>query len=124
MSYPSIKLAVTEGLSTEEQKELLWAAFQKDLPLGIQFLREQAENVRATGERILTINDPNSPLGKQIIRLLGTDIARGICEEKLGVAFGLFNCCAPVTAPTKKDLNMTYLEQIQLQNGVMASADC
>jgi len=124
MSYPSIKEVDATALSVEEQKDVLWDAFQKDLPLGIQFLTEEAGKVRANGERSLVANDPNSPLGKQVIRLLGTDIARSICEEKLGVAFGFYNCCGSVTAPSKGELKMSYLEQIQLQNGVLASADC
>ena len=124
MSYPSIKDVNALSLSVEEQKEVLWGAFQKDLPLGIQFLSGEAEKVRMNGERSLVANDPNSALGKQVIRLLGTDIARAICEEKLGVAFGFYNCCASVTARAKSELKMSYLEQIQLQNDVLASPAC
>ena len=124
MSYPSIKDVDATILSKEEQKELLWSAFQKDLPFGMEFLRSEAEKVRRDSVRSLVANDPTSPLGKQVIRLLGTDIARSICEEKFGVAFGFYNCCASVTARTKAELNLSYIEQIQLQNGVMASPAC
>lgn len=124
MSYPSIKNFNAQGVSVQDQKEALWNAFHQDLPLGVVFLKDEAERVKNTGERILTSNDPNSPLGKQIIRLLGTDIARSILEEKLGVAFGFYNCCTSVTGPTRTQLNMSYEEQIQLQNGILASADC
>ena len=124
MSYPSIKDVDVTGLSVEEQKEVLWNAFEKDLPLGMQFLAGEAEKIRDTGERSLVVNDPGSPLGKELIRLLGTDIARSICEEKLGVAFGFYNCCASVAARTKTELRLSYLEQIQLQNGVVSSALC
>ena len=124
MSYPSIKGVDVEGLSIEGQKEVLWNAFHADLPLGISFLKEESRKVSGSGERSLMIEDPGSALGKQLIRLLGTDIARAICEERLGVAFGIYNCCGVVTAPNKSDLKMSYMEQIQLQNGAIASANC
>lgn len=75
-------------------------------------------------KRILRIENPNSTLGKQIIRLLGTDIARDICQRKLGAQFGLYNCCGVVAAYRHNNLALSLREQIELQNGVLASADC
>lgn len=130
MSYPSIKEIVNnqdialETASKSRLEELLWEALGRDLPLGITFLGAQAEDVKNTGIRSLKTESPNSPLGKQLIRLLGTDIARHICEQKFGVAFGFYNCCSSVAAPTKELLDLSVLEQIKLQNGMLASADC
>lgn len=124
MSYPSVAGINARDMVPQEQEDTLWCAFNTDLPLGIAFLTNQAEKVKTTGERDLISEDPNSPLGKQIIRLVGTDIARGIVERRLGVAFGLYNCCISVCAPDESELNMTMLEQIEFQNGARGSADC
>ncbi len=130
MSYPSItqiseqKKVNLEGASTKEVEEMLWDAFHVDLNEGMNYLAHFSKEVKDSQDRIMKIEDPNSSLGKQIIRLLGTDIARNLLEKRLGIAFGLYNCCAAVGAPTKEELHMSAHEQVQLQNGVLATADC
>jgi hypothetical protein len=124
MSYPSIKNVNPDMLDEREREMALLAAFRQDLPLGTAAIERYAQEVKESGVRKIFIEDPNSPLGRQISRLLGTDVARGILERHHGVAFGLFNCCAPVVAPNHESLAMTTTEQINLQNGVLASADC
>jgi len=130
MSYPSIAAVLEErhvDLDTAPHAELegvLLEAFRRNLPNGMSYLKTAAAWVKETGQRLLGPEDPNSPLGKQLIRLLGTDIARGIVEREFGVAFGLYNCCGVVAAPTHEALAMSMREQILLQNGVLASADC
>ena len=130
MSYPSIKKIIEQkkfDLEEENEEELtsaLWEAFEHDLPQGISYLQKMAENVKKNKQRLLQIEDPKSKLGQEIIRLVGTDIARDIVEQKLGIALGLYNCCAPVAALKKEDLHMSSLEQIQLQNGTKGYADC
>lgn len=111
-------------MTRQDLKEALWQTFQQDLPLATTYLENMACQTRKLGQRQLKIENPNSDLGKQIIRLIGTDIARQIVEGKLGVAFGLYNCCSPVCALTRKELNLSLVEQISLQNGELASADC
>jgi hypothetical protein len=91
-------------------------AFERDLPLGFAYIAELVAKVRTTGQRLLQREDPHSPLGGQLTRLLGTDIARGVLTRRFGVAFGLYNCCAPVCALTAVELNMTASEQISLQS--------
>jgi hypothetical protein len=130
MSYPAVSHVVSSlgiDLDTADDTTLasaLWQAFEIDLPLGVAYLQRQAQVVLRAGQRLLTIEDPNSPLGKQLIRLVGCDISRAVCEQRLGVAMGIYNCCSPVLAPTKAALAMTSLEQIRLQDGTLASADC
>lgn len=130
MSYPSIASIVHEmGLSLEsanpeELKEALWRALSTDLSTGITYLQTVATECLTQGVRLLKVEDPNSVLGKQLIRLLGTDVARQLCSERLGVAFGFYNCCSPVIAPAANMLNLSILEQVQLQNGDLAHADC
>jgi hypothetical protein len=124
MSYPSIKNVDPDTLTERERESALLAAFRHDLPLGMAAIEKDAREVKRSGIRKLVPEDPNSPLGKQIIRLLGTDIARSILEQHYGVAFGLYNCCGRVVAADRESLAMTTTEQIKLQNGVLASADC
>jgi len=130
MSYPSITAVLKErhvDLDTASYTELegvLLEAFRRNLPIGISYLQQVAARVKQAGRRVLEPEDPNSSLGKQLIRLLGTDVARGIVEREFGVAFGLYNCCGVVAAPTREALVMNMREQILLQNGVLASADC
>jgi hypothetical protein len=130
MSYPSVKQVLeksgftVESANADELRAALWETFALDLAEGINHLTAVAKRVKETGERVLNIQDPNSPLGKQLIRLVGTDIARSICQQQLGVAFGIYNCCGIVAASNQSGLNMTMQEQIKLQNGEFASADC
>lgn len=130
MSYPSLasiteKKAVNLEEADQEEIDLVFIeAFKKDLNKGYEYLKDLAEQAREEGGRVLKIEDPNSSLGKQLIRLLGTDVARNILSRHLGVAFGLYNCCSPVAAPSEDELNLSAAEQAKLQNGDMASADC
>lgn len=126
MSYPSLPQYIealgldAETASDTELQPAFVAAFRTDLPKGFHYLEEMAAEVRATGQRIRWDENPNSELGREICRLVGTDEARAICERELGVAFGLYNCCSPVAAPSKEKLNMTLREQAKLQQ----SPDC
>jgi len=130
MSYPSInEIMERRGInantaSATDLKSALWEAFETNLPDGVAYLRSLAEKVKSGGKRILQPEDPNSPLGKQLIRLIGTDVARGICQTELGIGLGLYNCCGVVGAPSEMDLAMTVQEQIALQDGTLATADC
>ncbi len=130
MSYPSITAVLEEqhidldAATHAELEGVLLEAFRRNLPDGMSYLETIGTQVKQTGRRLLEPKDPNSPLGKQLIRLLGTDVARGIVERELGVVFGLYNCCGVVAAPTRETLAMSMREQILLQNGMLASADC
>jgi hypothetical protein len=113
MSYPSIKEIVAHrGLDLQNANEnqikpVLLEAFRVDLSNGMSFLEKLAAEVKATGKRLLHIESPNSPLGKQLIRLLGADISRKLVTENLGVAFGFYNCCNVVCALDEAALHMT-----------------
>lgn len=133
MSYPSIVAVARErglDLTTASEAECgkaLLEAFERDLPLGMACLRSLAETVNRTDEVLLRTEDPSSPLGKQLIRLVGTDVARELVEERFGVALGFYNCCSVKVGPKKKGRNglkLSRREQIKLQNGDIARADC
>ena len=130
MSYPAITEILTKNkinieTATEEQlEECLWEAFQTNLPEGLNWVKNLAEQALSQEAKVLLTEDPNSALGKQIARLLGTDIARGILQKKFGVAFGFYNCCNGAAAPRESMLKLSAREQIMFQNGVLAHADC
>jgi hypothetical protein len=91
MSYPSIKEIAPDflELNPTEQEHALWNAFHVDLPLGLTRLKE----IVAMNSPDIQWHDPNGSVGKEIIRLLGCDISRRVCESNLGVHFALYNCC-------------------------------
>ncbi len=131
MSFPSIQECLeAEGVtdleeaSPDQLHRAYIAAFDKDLPLGMVWLRQKASHISGGDHRHLFTEDPSSPLGRQLIRLCGADIARKHVSRELGVAIGFYNCCNVVVAPNADMLDMSDIEQIQLQNGVLASADC
>lgn len=130
MSYPAIKEIIAsrninlETASEEQLEECLWEAFQTNLPDGVAWVKNLAEQAVLADKKVLLSEDPNSALGKQIARLLGTDIARGILQKKFGVAFGFYNCCSGAAAPRESMLKLSAREQVMFQNGVLAHADC
>jgi len=131
MSFPSVQEYLEEqGVNdprqaTEEQMHrALMKAFWHDLPDGMIYLQQMAQECKRLGRRILKIEDPNTSLGKQLTRLCGATIPRRHVQQEFGIALGFYNCCGPVAAPREDELNMSDLEQIMLQNGEMASADC
>jgi hypothetical protein len=137
LSFPSIVRIIEErGVDLETASETtlrnaLWEAFQTDLPEGIAWLRNLVSDMAAKKNVVMRSEDPNSPLGRKISRLMGADIARSIVAEKLGeefgvpeLAFGFCNCCSVKVALSKELLRMTAREQVECQNGVLASADC
>jgi hypothetical protein len=131
MSFPSIvgilkeKNIDVETANDESLADPLWEAFHRDTPEAILFLEGFAADLAKSGQKRLRHDgDPNSSLAKQVNRLLGTDIARRVCEQKLGVSFALLNCHSPIVAWRREDLSLSIREQIMLQNGVFASADC
>jgi hypothetical protein len=102
MSYPSISAILqTRNLNIDsanetELRESLWEALQLDLPLGVSYLVEFAKQTPLKGQKTGEDIDPNSLLGKQIIRIVGCDLPKSVFEEKTGVNFGLYNCCQVV----------------------------
>lgn len=121
MDYSSIQSIISEkeinieAASPAILKNALWRAFNRDLSQGLAYLADMAQTVKRNGKRVLKVESPESQLGTQLSRLLGTDIAREICEQRFDIAFGFYNACAPVAAPTKDDLAMNPLEQIRIQ---------
>jgi len=127
MSYISVGSILNDrniDMTTASEAELrdaLYAAFEKDLSLGLQCLIEDINAFKQSGETYMATRDPNSPEGKQIIRLVGADIPRSIIEEKHEVTLGLYNCCKTVVGKPGHKLAMTALDQIRFQDPALAN---
>jgi hypothetical protein len=121
MSFPSVYVVLEErGLQLNEASEgdlesALWEAFGRDLPLGRTYLESLAEEAIELDDQVQREEDPTTLLAGQLMRLLGTDVARRVCEENLGVNFTFLNCCAPAASPKEKKVRVTARDQVILQ---------
>ena len=98
-------------------KENLWDAVQWFENLIAQF----RDGIRDEGLNRLSLSeDPNSSLGKQIMRLCAFDMPRAVLERKFGISIAMYNCCKVIVAWSKWDLHMSVAEQLKLQQ----TADC
>lgn len=118
MSYPALV-----GKSPAD----FMAAFSVNLPLGMEAIDQVVAN-RKNGSPKGPVNyDPNSNVGKQIIRLMGAHVPRKLLESHHGVRFLFLNCCAPAVY-LEGEAFPSFDEQLQMQfdnqTGVTASADC
>ena len=132
MSYPSVTNVLVErnlnlhSASEAQLRDALWEAFHRDLPEGTAYVTAFAGKIKAEGKQIIDHDAHKMTPAEiaQVSRLLGTDVARSICEEKLGVTFAYYNCHSPAGAPGGTPPKVTALQQIMLQNGEHASVDC
>lgn len=103
------------------------AAFAANLPLGMAAIKEVVESRKKGAPKGPVNYDPNSDVGKQIIRLMGADVPRQLLEQNYGVRFLFLNCCAPAVY-LEGETFPTFEEQLQMQydnqTGVTANADC
>lgn len=64
--------------------------------------------------------DPESVIGRQLLRICGTDAARPLVTKRLGIELGFANCCTTLVSLDPKDVKFTTEEQIHWQ----ISANC
>ena len=124
MSLPSIPVIAQEkglnltALSSEQREGLLVEAMRRDMPLAVDLLHRKAHE--AEGD---WLEDPNSVIGKQLIRLHASDALRPLASKHFchGKPLTFVNCCkGKVGAPPEDLLEL----QIQTQAGPIAYADC
>ncbi len=130
MSLPSIPKVIEElgynsaTLNAEQAEQVLVEALRADMPLAVAFLHEKAHEAKEHGFAEWT-QDPNSEIGKQLIRLHASDSLRPIVTEHFchGQQLTFINCCGGVvgTPPRPKDIHVL---QVHNQDGTLASADC
>jgi len=129
MSLPSIPTVARElGIdltapTLEQQEQVLVEAMRRDLAPALKLLHQKAHEAQRNGGCADWIEDPNSPLGKQLIRIHASDALRTLASKHFchGLRLSFFNCCKGVvgTAPEEP-----MLVQIHCQNGEIATPDC
>jgi hypothetical protein len=64
--------------------------------------------------------DPDSKMGRQLSRIMGTDVTRPLMVESLGVELGFANCCGIIASERREDVRFTAEDQVRWQ----LSIDC
>lgn len=125
MSLPSL-LHTTQGvdldqLSEKELDDMVFAAMKTDLPLACDYLHQLSHRGNEP-----VFEDPNSELGKQLIRICASDSMRPLAEARLthGKQITFFNCCGIQLGEKKPSKRAVTLTQIRAQAGPLAYADC
>jgi hypothetical protein len=127
MSLPSIPaIALEMGVNLTcptpaEQEAILVEAMRRDLPLAIELLhRKSCGEAHEGGE---WLEDPNSVIGKQLIRLHASDALRPLVSKHFchGKQLSFVNCCKGKVGDPPENL---LLLQIETQAGPVAYADC
>ncbi|MBM3271674.1 hypothetical protein FJY94_00075 [Candidatus Kaiserbacteria bacterium] len=128
MSLPSLTaiaqergIANIDMLTDDALEDLVAEAMRRDLPLAVEHLHRLSHGE----DGAVSIEDPNSDLGRQLTRVCAGTILRGVASKRFchGKEITFYNCCSPSLGPRPPRRTM-LLEQIKLQNGAMASADC
>lgn len=130
MTLPSIRAIAQEKglnlacLTEDQQEELLVEAMRRDLPLAVKYLHGKAhEDGPNAGQ---WHEDPNSLLGRQLIRIHASDALRPLASRHFchGKELTFVNCCGGVVGGEKKTPGQLMELQIAMQDGRIASADC
>lgn len=125
MSLPSLVEMVRDvdlnRCSDRELNDLVFAAMKKDLPLACEYLHTLSH-----GNGTVAIEDPKSELGRQLIRVCGSDTMRPLAEARLchGKHITFYNCCGVQVSERKPKKRAITLTQIRAQAGPIAYADC
>ena len=130
MSFPSVVVVAAERgllldtLTFEQAQEVLIEAVRRDCPLAVGFLHRKAHE--ADGGQVFWSEDPNSPLGKQLIRIHASDAVRPLVEQYVchGKRLQFVNCCSGATGGKDMALEELVRLQIRCQAGPLAFADC
>lgn len=123
MSFPSVARHIAEG---KTGIDALLAAVKEDCPDAIDFLHRKAHEAAESGEPVLWSEDPNSTLGKQLIRIHASDAVRPLVQAHVchGQNLTFVNCCGGIVGGTKPLPDAIVQLQIDCQAGPIAYADC
>lgn len=134
MSFPSVVVVAQErglvlgALSAADAKAVLLEAVRRDCPEAIAFLHQLShEAQKAEDGSVMWTRDPNSTIGKQLIRIHASDAVRPLVEEGVchGMQLTFLNCCGGrVGLPKPKEPDDLVQLQIAMQAGPIAYADC
>lgn len=108
-------------------RDILAEAIKTDCADGVRYLHTKVHEADTAGKSVLFVEDPNSPLGKQIARLFAAPIIRDIVKERFlhGREIVFYNCCSG-QVPTKDEdpPRPSAVMQLQMQAGPIAYSDC
>lgn len=129
MSLPSIPAVAREkgfalnALSSGQREELLVEAMRRDLPLAVALLHRKSHETDDGKKGGDWLEDPNSVIGKQLIRLHASDALRPLASKHFchGKQLSFVNCCKGKVGDPPADLLDL---QIKTQVGPIAYADC
>lgn len=132
MSLPSLKAVIDEldfnpaKMGSKDQERALVEAMRRDLPEAVLFLEEKAREAARLGKPIDWLEDPNSTLGKQLIRIHASDALRPLASKHFceGKRLTFVNCCGGKLGgppPSPRDL---FDLQIKMQAGPISYANC
>ncbi len=133
MSFPSVATIIKErgyniqALATDDAEDVLLEAVKRDCPEAVAYLHGLAHDAQKsdTGE-VSWLEDPNSKLGKQLIRIHASDAVRPLVEEHIchGKKLTFVNCCGGKVGGEDLPKAALIEYQIQSQAGPIAYADC
>lgn len=123
MSFPSVKRHVAGG---KMGIVALLAAVREDCPEAVDYLHRKAHEAKEIGRPVQWTEDPNSKLGKQLIRIHASDAVRPLVQEHVchGLNLTFVNCCGGIVGGDKKNQLELVDFQIACQAGPVAYADC
>ena len=134
MSLPSITaIAEKHGIaladaSDEQREAVLVEAMRRDMPDAVALLERASEEADTNGGEADWLEDPNSRIGKQLIRIHAGDALRSLASKHFcgGKPLTFFNCCGGKVGVGghKRTLGELMNLQIQMQDGTLARADC
>lgn len=133
MSFPSVATVAAERgydlgtLTGAQAEEVLVEAIRRDCPEAVKYLHRLSHVAQqSAGIGAPWNEDPNSMLGKQLIRIHASDAVRPLVEKHFchGERLTFVNCCGGKVGGQKpKDEDLLIL-QIHSQAGPIAYADC
>jgi hypothetical protein len=129
MSLPSVATIAHErglvmgSIPPDQAEGILVEAMRRDLPGAVALLHAKAHEASQNGGSADWLEDPNSEIGKQLIRLHASDAMRPLASKHFchGKALSFVNCCKGVVGTPPADMLMM---QIETQMGPIAYADC
>jgi hypothetical protein len=132
MSFPSIERLAAERnidlktVTGDTARTLLLDAVRVDCPEAIHYLHALAHQAEHTDNGVTWLEDPNSVLGKQLIRIHASDAIRPLVEQHIchGQRLTFYNCCGGKVGGRKPDDDEAVIMQVQSQGGPIAFADC
>lgn len=114
--------------SDNQRETVLVEAMRRDMPDAVALLERASHEAEQNGDKADWLENPNSVIGKQLIRIHAGDVLRELASKHFcgGKKLIFFNCCGGKVILGDGEVTLEELidEQIQQQAGPIAYADC